>query len=264
MASTGAQDNAQAATGPPRRGGRGRGRARGGHDGSPGRGRGRGRGSRGGGGGGASAQDKGKAPAVEPAAPAQPRGEEADVDGDSDGDGDVCFICASPVQHTAIAPCNHRTCHICSIRMRALYKTKACAHCRTESDHVILSDDAEKKYESFAQTDFYKSDDTLGIHFENEAVFEDTRLLLQYNCPDGECDVACLGWPDLHRHVKTAHSKMMWYVSWAPLVWCSRLTLSLQRPLHTQQKGLHARARALHGGRSAEAPEVWRRQPWRH
>jgi hypothetical protein len=37
-------------------------------------------------------------------------------------------------------------------------------------------------------------------------------LLLQYNCPDGECDVACLGWPDLHRHVKTAHGKVMWYV----------------------------------------------------
>jgi hypothetical protein len=45
-------------------------------------------------------------------------------------DGEVCFICASPVIHHAVAPCNHRTCHICSLRMRALYKNKACAHCR--------------------------------------------------------------------------------------------------------------------------------------
>ena len=43
---------------------------------------------------------------------------------------EVCFICASPVVHQSLAPCNHRTCHICSLRLRALYKTRACAHCR--------------------------------------------------------------------------------------------------------------------------------------
>ncbi|EAT88887.2 hypothetical protein SNOG_03682 [Parastagonospora nodorum SN15] len=128
---------------------------------------------------------------------------------DDDDDAEVCFICASPVQHTAVAPCNHRTCHICSIRMRALYKTKACAHCRTESDHVILTDDTEKNYESFDAADFFQSNDSLGIHFENPQAFDDTRLLLQYNCPEGDCDVACLGWPDLHRHVKTAHRDIL-------------------------------------------------------
>jgi len=45
-------------------------------------------------------------------------------------DVEVCFICASPIDHTAIAPCNHQTCHICALRLRALYKTRACAHCR--------------------------------------------------------------------------------------------------------------------------------------
>lgn len=45
-------------------------------------------------------------------------------------DAEVCFICASPVDHISIAPCNHQTCHICSLRLRALYKTRACAHCR--------------------------------------------------------------------------------------------------------------------------------------
>lgn len=43
---------------------------------------------------------------------------------------EVCFICASPIGHVSIAPCNHQTCHICSLRLRALYKTRACAHCR--------------------------------------------------------------------------------------------------------------------------------------
>ena len=46
---------------------------------------------------------------------------------------EVCFICASPVVHLSIAPCSHRSCHICSLRLRALYKTKACAHCRVRS-----------------------------------------------------------------------------------------------------------------------------------
>ncbi len=47
-----------------------------------------------------------------------------------EADAEICFICASQVVHNAIAPCNHRTCHICALRLRALYKTKACAHCR--------------------------------------------------------------------------------------------------------------------------------------
>jgi E3 ubiquitin-protein ligase ZNF598 len=34
-------------------------------------------------------------------------------------------------------------------------------------------------------------------------------LLLRYNCPDEECDVACLSWPDLHRHVKSVHQRWM-------------------------------------------------------
>lgn len=45
-------------------------------------------------------------------------------------DADVCFICANVVAHHSIAPCNHTTCHICGLRMRALYKDKNCAHCR--------------------------------------------------------------------------------------------------------------------------------------
>ncbi|PGH12678.1 hypothetical protein AJ80_06621 [Polytolypa hystricis UAMH7299] len=124
-------------------------------------------------------------------------------------DGEVCFICASPVEHTSVSPCNHRTCHICALRLRALYKTKACAHCRTESTFVIFTDDPLKRYEDFKDTDFIRSDDNLGIKYETDVIFEDTVLLLRYNCPDTDCDVACLGWPDLHRHVKSKHSNVM-------------------------------------------------------
>ena len=55
-----------------------------------------------------------------------------------DPEGEVCFICASSVIHNSIAPCNHRTCHICALRLRALYKTRACAHCRVRSPLALF------------------------------------------------------------------------------------------------------------------------------
>jgi hypothetical protein len=124
-------------------------------------------------------------------------------------EGEECFICASPIEHTSIAPCNHQTCHICALRLRALYKTRACAHCRTEAPFVVFTDDASKRYEDFKDADMTRIDNNLGIKYEKNDIFEDTVLLLRYNCPDKDCDVACLGWPDLHRHVKTKHAKVM-------------------------------------------------------
>ena len=67
-----------------------------------------------------------------------------------------------------------------------------------------------KRFEDFSSDDFSSSDDNLSIRYENSDIFEDTVLLLRYNCPDSGCDVACLGWPDLHRHVKSVHQKVMW------------------------------------------------------
>ncbi|KAB8224967.1 hypothetical protein BDV33DRAFT_164981 [Aspergillus novoparasiticus] len=141
------------------------------------------------------AEDKGKKAAAAPA--------------DDADDGEICFICASNVEHTSVSPCNHRTCHICALRLRALYKNKACAHCRTESSYVIFTNDHVKPFQDFKDSDFSQKDDNLGIKYENNEIFEDTVLLLRYNCPDTDCDVACLGWPDLHRHVKSKHGKVM-------------------------------------------------------
>ncbi|KAE8165606.1 hypothetical protein BDV40DRAFT_58302 [Aspergillus tamarii] len=140
-------------------------------------------------------EDKGKKAAAAPA--------------DDADEGEICFICASNVEHTSVSPCNHRTCHICALRLRALYKNKACAHCRTESSYVIFTNDHVKPFQDFKDSDFSQKDDNLGIKYENNEIFEDTVLLLRYNCPDTDCDVACLGWPDLHRHVKSKHGKVM-------------------------------------------------------
>ncbi|KKA26715.1 hypothetical protein TD95_005315 [Thielaviopsis punctulata] len=132
-----------------------------------------------------------------------------DDDAASDTSEEVCFICANPVQHYAIAPCNHTTCHICSLRVRALYKSKDCMHCRTASEYVIFTDDPDKKYQDYTDKDISSSDSNIGIRYANEDIVGDTLLLLRYNCPDPECEYAGLGLPDLHRHVKSTHAKKM-------------------------------------------------------
>lgn len=192
--------------------------ANGGEGGSArGRGKGKGRGGRGGRGNRDRAQSQGQSSVSgqnQNPQPAQQLGSRPtpaapNAEGEDDDDSDVCFICASPVDHHSVAPCNHRTCHVCALRLRALYKTKACAHCRTESPTVIFTDDPEKRFEDYSTTDFFRDDKNMGISYEKQEIFEDTVVLLRYNCPDPSCDAACLGWPDLHRHVRTVHQKVM-------------------------------------------------------
>lgn len=140
----------------------------------------------------------------------KPKPETAQGDDDADdNDEDLCFICANPIQHRAIAPCNHVTCHICALRMRALYKNKDCPHCRTSSPFVIFTDDESKRFEAYTDQDISSVDENIGIRYTNEDIVGDTVLLLRYNCPDLSCDFAGLGWPDLHRHVRSLHHKKM-------------------------------------------------------
>ncbi|KAH6896044.1 hypothetical protein B0T10DRAFT_231066 [Thelonectria olida] len=191
-------------------------------DGSRGRGRGRGKGNQKGRGGARRGRGGNNAGAV-PASPAAQDVAAAasrahaigsgaaakEAAGDDDDDAEVCFICANPVAHHSIAPCNHTTCHICGLRMRALYKTKDCAHCRTPADFVIFTDDPEKRFEDYTNKEITTTDSNIGIKYTNEDIVGDTVLLLRYNCPEPSCDFAGLGWPDLHRHVKSAHKKRM-------------------------------------------------------
>ncbi|KAF4127007.1 E3 ubiquitin-protein ligase ZNF598, partial [Geosmithia morbida] len=135
----------------------------------------------------------------------------ANATGDQDvpDDDDVCFICANTVTYHSITPCNHSTCHICGLRMRALYKDKNCAHCRTAAPYVIFSQDPDKRFEEYTDRDISTTDTNIGIKYAKEDIVGDTVLLLRYNCPSPVCDFAGLGWPDLHRHVQAAHKKRM-------------------------------------------------------
>ena len=51
---------------------------------------------------------------------------------------ELCFICAEPVKLYSVAPCEHRTCHICAIRLRALYKKTDCTFCKVSLLLLLL------------------------------------------------------------------------------------------------------------------------------
>ena len=76
---------------------------------------------------------------------------------------------------------------------------------------MILTDESNNRFEDFGSDKFFNVDSGLGIKYDTKEVYEESLLLLRYNCPEPTCDVACLGWPDLHRHVRTVHKKAMWY-----------------------------------------------------
>ena len=56
----------------------------------------------------------------------------------SGGDSDVCWICAEPVKYYSLSECNHRTCHVCAIRLRALYKKTECTFCKVSFEGFDL------------------------------------------------------------------------------------------------------------------------------
>ncbi|KAF0326745.1 E3 ubiquitin-protein ligase hel2 [Colletotrichum sp. SAR11_59] len=201
----------------PSRGNRNRGRGRGGGGGGGGNAGSRGRGGqrsgrgRSGNNAGAAAQSKdASSPQPAPKPESKPIARAAaDADDTASTDGEVCFICAEPIKFHSIAPCNHKTCHICGLRMRALYKTKDCPHCRTPSPFVIFTEDANKRYEEYSDADITSFDSNIGIRYANEEIVGDTVVLLRYNCPADDCVFAGLGWPDLHRHVRSTHQRKM-------------------------------------------------------
>lgn len=53
---------------------------------------------------------------------------------DENGPGEIeeqsCYICAETIKYFMLGTCSHRTCHICSVRLRALYKKKDCTFCK--------------------------------------------------------------------------------------------------------------------------------------
>ncbi|KAJ1998355.1 hypothetical protein GGI06_006274, partial [Coemansia sp. S85] len=100
---------------------------------------------------------------------------------------DVCFICADAVEFYAVGACNHRTCFRCNMRLRALFKSKACPYCKTEMESVIYTRNAVATYEELCKDPLPFSDESLNIKFDCEEAHAKSMYMLQFNCPRDMC-----------------------------------------------------------------------------
>ncbi|KIY70361.1 hypothetical protein CYLTODRAFT_488161 [Cylindrobasidium torrendii FP15055 ss-10] len=121
----------------------------------------------------------------------------------------VCWICAEPVKYYALSQCNHRTCHVCALRLRALYKKTECTFCKEPQTMVVFTTSDIADYATYTAEITPFKDDKLAIRFETKEMMEDTLLLLRFNCPDTDCDFIAKGWSDLKLHVRAVHNKLM-------------------------------------------------------
>ncbi|KAG1437299.1 hypothetical protein G6F56_013174 [Rhizopus delemar] len=123
---------------------------------------------------------------------------------------EICFICTEPIDYYALAPCGHRTCHMCTLRLRALYRTKNCAYCKIEATKVVFTNDGEKTYESYKRDDTPFYDKKHGIRFEKKEMQLDTERILQFQCPDDQCKESFSNHIEIKKHVKESHKKQLW------------------------------------------------------
>ncbi|EEB07645.1 ubiquitin-protein ligase E3 [Schizosaccharomyces japonicus yFS275] len=132
------------------------------------------------------------------------------VEEEDDEDGEFCFICAQNVTYMCIMPCNHQLCHVCALRLRALYKTNNCTFCKTAWDQVLFVNlPVKETYNEYDLKSMPSVNKKYGIVYETEQIKADSEMLLQYNCPDPDCDTVCTGWFDLKLHCKTQHHKLL-------------------------------------------------------
>ena len=119
-----------------------------------------------------------------------------------------CFICTEPIHIYSIGPCNHPVCHLCSLRLRALYKTSACSLCKLDMPQILFASssmDFESPLAGSLQRWKFK-DEKLQIYFQTRDLFSKTMDLLGFKCP--ECQQSCpKGWAQLHEHCVKSHSK---------------------------------------------------------
>lgn len=123
---------------------------------------------------------------------------------------DICIICASEVVYYAVPPCNHRSCHICSLRLRSLYQTKACPQCRVPAAETIFTSDSEKRFEDFSASEITNNDVSLGIKFTGKDIYIQTTNILDTRCPDTNCTYTAPGWDELKQHVSRSHQRTFW------------------------------------------------------
>ena len=94
---------------------------------------------RGGGRGKGPAAQPASAPVVTPPVVETAKAEEAKESMESVDEEMICWICAEQVKYFSVSECNHRTCHVCALRLRALYKKMECTFCKVHDQSIHYS-----------------------------------------------------------------------------------------------------------------------------
>ncbi|KAJ1920168.1 hypothetical protein H4219_001541 [Mycoemilia scoparia] len=137
------------------------------------------------------------------------KGKEEEVE-EEDEFKDCCFICANPVKIWAVGPCNHRTCYLCNLRLRALYETKSCPYCKDEIEVIIYTKDPDATYQELSQKKFKFRDQKLAINCDGADVYSQIRRDLEFRCPHRKCDyVDEKDWDGLKQHTQDAHGMFL-------------------------------------------------------
>ncbi|KAG8944946.1 hypothetical protein FRC04_001298 [Tulasnella sp. 424] len=187
---------------------------RGGRGGSRGMNRGRRTGNRGRGRGGASVAKSASEPSVaevtdELKGTTISHAEEGSDTAATEGEPDICWICAEKIKYFSLGECNHLTCHVCALRLRALYKKNECTFCKEPQTTVIFASTGDRQFQDYDLASMQFGDEKLSIRFETLEIMEDSLLILRFNCPDDSCDYVGNGWADLKWHVKDTHKRLM-------------------------------------------------------
>ncbi|KAJ2798602.1 hypothetical protein H4R21_003861, partial [Coemansia helicoidea] len=129
-------------------------------------------------------------------------GDPAAADGEA-----VCFICADAVSFYAVGECDHRTCFRCNLRLRVLFKSKACPYCKTELGTVIYTRDPDATFGELSARPDLLEDKDQGIKFECPEARDAAEQTQRCSCPHRKCQhVSADGWKGLKNHVRTQHA----------------------------------------------------------
>lgn len=132
-------------------------------------------------------------------------GGEEDLD-----DEEQCIICANRIEYAALTPCNHKTCHKCTLRQRALYEKSSCLVCRSENESIVISDQVDKTFSDFKVQDFVKNDEKYQINFTSKSCYEDSMALLRDTCQI--CSREFASFKELGEHAKAEHGKFYCFI----------------------------------------------------
>lgn len=118
-----------------------------------------------------------------------------------------CLICTEKIVYASYSACQHKTCHKCCLRQRALYKRNLCLVCRTANEDVIISPDIDKDYNQFSPQNLPIFNDEFKIYFTDEQVCKDTLELLELKCSFKACGIHFDNFKDLQDHIKQDHNR---------------------------------------------------------